>query len=65
MAADNKEATPNEKAGSGAGSLASEPFGGGDITDEEGAAPKENLLASVFTPSGAITTGFVAVDGPK
>ena len=33
--------------------------------DEEGAAPKENLLADVAAPAESITAGGVAVNGPK
>ena len=65
MAADNKEAAPNDNAGADAVSLASALLGGGNIADEEGAAPKENLLTAVAAPAEDITAGIIAADGPK
>ena len=65
MAADDEEATPNKNASADAGDFDSAHLGGGGITDEEGAASKENLLAAVATPAEAITVGVVAVDAPK
>ena len=65
MAADNKEAAPNDNAGADAVSLASALLGGGNIADEEGAAPKENLLTAVAAPAEAITAGVVASNRSK
>ena len=65
MEADEKDASPNKKAVADAGALASAPLLGRDITGEEGAAPKENLLADITTPAEAITTGAVAANAPK
>ena len=65
MAADNKEATSNEKAGAEARALASAPLLGSDITDEEEAVLKDKPLAAVSNPEEAITTGVVAADTPK
>ena len=62
---DCKEVTPNEKAIVDITALASAPLLGRDITGEEGAAPKENLLADITTPAEAITTGAVAANAPK
>ena len=64
MAADEKEADLNKKASADARDLALAPLLGRDITDEEGAYLKENLLAAVFSPAEAITAGVVAVNKP-
>ena len=65
MAADNKEAAPNEKASADAVALTSAPLLVSEIKDEEGAAPKENPFADMAAPSKAITAGVVAADVPK
>ena len=64
-AAHDKEAAPNEKDGTDAGALTSTPLLGKDITDEEGADPKENPLTAVAAPAEAITAGAVAAEAPK
>ena len=48
MAADEKEADLNKKASADARDLALVPLLGRDITDEEGAYLKENLLTAIF-----------------
>ena len=65
MVADDKEAAPKKKAGADSGALTSAPFSGSDITDKEGASPKDNPLAAVATPAEAITAGVVSADTPK
>ena len=50
MAADNTEAAPNKNSGADAIAFDSPLLGGGDITDEEGAALKENPPMSVAVP---------------
>ena len=65
MEADNKEAAPNDKAGADAIYLALAPLLGSDITDEEGAFPKENPLVAVAAPVNAITTCNVSINAPK
>ena len=65
MVADNKEAAPNDKFGADARDLAALPLLDSDITDDEGAFPKDNLLVTVAAPAKAITAGAVAVNVPK
>ena len=65
MAADDKEDSLNEKAGTDAKALASAPLGQGDIAGKEGEAPKENLLADVDAPAEAIAAGVIAINTPK
>ena len=47
MAADVEESRTNENTGADALAFASEILGGGYITDEEGASPKENILMAI------------------
>ena len=65
MAADDKEAAPNENAGAEAVVFASALLGGGYITDEEGAAPKDKLLTAITALAEVITSGVVATNSPK
>ena len=63
-AADNK-AAPNKKAGTDARALTSTPLLVRDITDEEGADPKDNPLMAVVAPEEVISAGDVAAEAPK
>ena len=65
VAADHKESAPNDMAGADAGALASALLLGSNIVDEEGASPKDNLLADIAAPEEAITADVVAADAPK
>ena len=65
MAADEEEAALNENSGADPRALSSALLGGGEITDKEGAPPKENLLVAVAVLVDVITAGVVAADGPK
>ena len=65
LAADNEKSALNKKAGTDAGALASSHLLDRDITDEEGASPKDNPLAVDDTLAEAITTGVVDNDAPK
>ena len=59
------EAAPKDKSGADTRDLAAAPLLGSDITDDEGASPKENPLVTVAAPAKAITAGAVAVNVPK
>ena len=47
MAANDEETAPNDNSGADIVALYLALLGGGNITDEEGAAPKEKLLADI------------------
>ena len=64
MTADDKEATLNENAGADAVSFTSAILGGGYITDEEGAAPKEKFLTAIAAVTEAISAGVISSNGP-
>ena len=65
VAADDKEAATNNNAVADSRAFASALLVGGNIMDEEGADPKENLRAAVAAPAEAITAGVVDANGPK
>ena len=65
VAADDEEAAPINNYGADAVAFASALLVRGDITDEEGASPKENLLTAVAAPAEATIAGVVAANGPK
>ena len=65
MSVDDKESSPNDNSGADSVAFYSVLLGGGNITDEEGAYPKENLLATVAAPAEASTAGVVDANGPK
>ena len=64
VTADDKEATLNENAGADAVSFTSAILGGGYITDEEGAAPKEKFLTAIAAVTEAISAGVISSNGP-
>ena len=63
--ADKEEAAPNGNFSTDTVALSSAILGGGEITDEEGEAPKDNLIAEFSAQAEEIASGVVAVIGPR
>ena len=65
MATDDKDSSPNKKAGADSRAVASAPLLGSYIKDTEGGSPKENPFTVVSASVEAITAGVVYADASE